>query len=300
MVEQLSPSTESPSVPIYNGNEVNTNHSSRFKISLSFCGEYRNTVVVPILNVFLSQGYTKNDVFYDEWHSHLLRAGRADTDAIDIYENRCDLVVVFLSKNYDDKIWTGGIEWDAVRRIMHKKERAGSICLLNVDGVDINEIRGLSNHTSVAKRIDTLSPEQVVSYIHLCTNAAPEQGYSEHKHSRFDVTTIKSSVTLRKLLRDNTSEYASDIITAVRYMADINCGELRKLCQELIVAGRTDEPLFDSAIHALANGNQNELAHVFESLCPIDRTTFNRYFFDEKLITKEKIRTRLTINLSLS
>jgi len=112
-----------------------------------------------------------------------------------------------------------------------------------------------------------------------------------------DIKSITNMVTLRKLLRDHTEEYKDELVPAVRYMSEHNNSELRKLCQELIATDRTDEALFNAAIHALGEGNQNELAKVFESLYSVDGTTFDLYFNESELLHNQTIRGRLTKEL---
>ncbi|MCL2284346.1 MAG: hypothetical protein FWC26_13600 [Fibromonadales bacterium] len=153
------------------GNSITTTMNSNFKIGVSFCGEDRSNTVEPVLKELLLHNYIKNDIFYDEWHSHLISTpGQADVEAKMIYENKCDFIVVFLSKNYSEKPWTGGIEWEAIRRIINTKANAHKICLLNIDGVDINKIDGLSSLTSVAKQIKEVSASDIVNFVLRCVN----------------------------------------------------------------------------------------------------------------------------------
>jgi hypothetical protein len=43
--------------------------------------------------------------------------------------------------------------------------RANQICLVNVDGVDINSIDGLNSETTVAKPISSLPPKSIAKHI---------------------------------------------------------------------------------------------------------------------------------------
>jgi tetratricopeptide (TPR) repeat protein len=167
MAVPVSPPIDTPSIIKEEPDmAINTTKDTMFKIGVSFCGEHRTSTVEPVLTELLSHGYNKNDIFYDDWHTHLISTpGQADKEAKEIYEHHCDFIVVFLSKEYDTKPWTGGIEWEVIRRIINAKTKANRICLLNVDGVDINTVSGLSSLTSVAKKISGLSPSKIVNYI---------------------------------------------------------------------------------------------------------------------------------------
>jgi tetratricopeptide (TPR) repeat protein len=133
-----------------------------FKIGVSFTGAHRETVR-QVVTELLDETIGRDDVFFDEWHQEAINGPNADLELKSIYSKRCDCVVVFLSKDYDDKPWTGGIEWDAIRRIMNAKEK--KLCFLNVDNVDIDTISGLDSTTSIARKIDGLSARDIAEFI---------------------------------------------------------------------------------------------------------------------------------------
>lgn len=89
-----------------------------FKVALSFPGEKRGYVsnVVDLLKASLG----KDQVFYDfDYQSQLARPD-LDTLLQNIYRDNCDLVAVFLCKEYSEKEWCG-LEWRAVREIIRSK-----------------------------------------------------------------------------------------------------------------------------------------------------------------------------------
>lgn len=135
----------------------------KFKVGVTFTGTHRSRVN-SIVNNLLDCGFSKDDIFYDEWHDALINGIDADIELRNIYADHCDCVVVFLSKDYNTRSWTRGVEWRAVRKIINTIN-SKKICLLNVDGVDINEIDGLSSFTDIAKKIEALSDEDVVEFI---------------------------------------------------------------------------------------------------------------------------------------
>lgn len=89
-----------------------------FKVALSFPGEKRGYVsnVVDLLKASLG----KDQVFYDfDYQSQLARPD-LDTLLQNIYRDNCDLVAVFLCKEYSEKEWCG-LEWRAAREIIRSK-----------------------------------------------------------------------------------------------------------------------------------------------------------------------------------
>jgi hypothetical protein len=90
----------------------------RFKVAFSFPGELRNRVSEIV-------SYTKDElpsgsVFYDDDFTAQLARPNLDNLLQTVYLNNSDLVVVFLSEDYEKKIWCG-IEWRAVRGIINNK-----------------------------------------------------------------------------------------------------------------------------------------------------------------------------------
>ena len=134
-----------------------------FKIGVTFTGTHRARVL-SIVNELSKHTFTKDNIFYDEWHDYLINGVDAYLELKDIYENKCDYIVVFLSKDYNIKKWTRGVEWRSMSKIINNIE-GERICLLNVDDVDIDKIDGLSSVTDIAKKIDNISDSEVAEFI---------------------------------------------------------------------------------------------------------------------------------------
>ncbi|MDP1539165.1 MAG: TIR domain-containing protein [Moraxellaceae bacterium] len=101
-----------------------------FKVALSFPGEKRGYVSNVVDSLKANLG--KDQVFYDfDYQSQL---ARPDLDIMlqNIYRNNCELVVVFLCKEYSEKEWCG-LEWRAVRDIIKSKE-SERIMFVRFDG----------------------------------------------------------------------------------------------------------------------------------------------------------------------
>lgn len=90
----------------------------RFKVAFSFPGELRNDVkdVADGVKASLPPG----SVFYDDDFIAQLARPNLDTLLQAVYLKNSDLVVVFLSKDYESKLWCG-IEWRAIRSIINSR-----------------------------------------------------------------------------------------------------------------------------------------------------------------------------------
>ena len=135
-----------------------------FKIGITFSGKYRKQFVEPICCELLKLGYSRNDIFYDEWHDALINGVHGDSILRQIYFTHCDCVVVLLSPDYKEKNWTGHIEWAAIKELINTGDDE-KICLLRVDSAKIGEIDGLFSNQAIAKSIDDLSPSQVAAFL---------------------------------------------------------------------------------------------------------------------------------------
>ena len=134
-----------------------------YKIAITFTGKYRDSVVRPVCEALLSRGFTKDDIFFDEWHEEKINGPHGNIVLQQIYE-RCDCDVVLLSPDYNKKTWTRNVEWPAIlERII--TGNGGKICLLSVDGLNIRDTSGLFPTQAVAKVIDNLSSEDIADFI---------------------------------------------------------------------------------------------------------------------------------------
>ncbi|MDR1674202.1 MAG: hypothetical protein LBR54_01985 [Oscillospiraceae bacterium] len=103
---------------------------------------------------------------------------------------------------------------------------------------------------------------------------------------------FRNMASLRKYLRDNAENLSEDVIDGeIHCMSENNKGELHKLCQELIIARRTSELLFDKAMRVLAGVHQTYFCRVLDSLYDADNRMFNIYFND--LLYKDSCKKQL-------
>lgn len=84
----------------------------RFRVALSFAGEYRG--YVEFVAERLVEKLGRNHVFYDAHFEAFANGTRGDIKLMDLY-GRAQLVCVFLGRDYAKKEWAGIVEWDAIR-----------------------------------------------------------------------------------------------------------------------------------------------------------------------------------------
>lgn len=135
-----------------------------FKIGFSFSGNERDKYIEPICNELLKKGYSKDDIFYDMWHSEKINGKYGDEALADIYRERCERVVVLLSESYKESCWTKA-EWGAITEYIHSRNFR-KLCLLRVNGVQLGEFHGLNDSKTIAESIDHKSITETADFIH--------------------------------------------------------------------------------------------------------------------------------------
>jgi len=130
----------------------------KYRIALSFPGEAR-TVVEPVANL-LVQKLGTGKVFYDNFFKHLLARPDLDLFVQNVYHEQSDLLVVWISSDYDRKEWCCNVEWPAIRDVI-KQRRGDDVMFLRLDD---GEVRGfLSNYGYIDVR--NSSPEEIAEFI---------------------------------------------------------------------------------------------------------------------------------------
>jgi hypothetical protein len=111
----------------------------RFKIALSFPGEYRKEIIEPIANQ-LSTNFSQTEILYDNFHKAEFARPNLDTHLQNLYHNESELIVVCLCGAYNQKDWCG-LEWRAIRDLMNQRQNNNIMFLHadkdkgNVDGI---------------------------------------------------------------------------------------------------------------------------------------------------------------------
>jgi hypothetical protein len=87
----------------------------RFRVALSFSGDERQ--YVSDVAKHLADHFSSGQVFYDANYRAELARINMDVYLQSIYRDQSDIIVLFFSESYNEKIWCG-LEWRAIRNLM--------------------------------------------------------------------------------------------------------------------------------------------------------------------------------------
>lgn len=135
----------------------------RFKVAFSFPGELRDRVseIVTLVKDELPTG----SIFYDDDFTAQLARPNLDSLLQTVYLNNSDLVVVFLSGDYERKMWCG-IEWRAVRGIINNKSDH-SLMFVRSDDAEIPGVFAHDGYVDLNRFDDKRIAEFVIERIRL-------------------------------------------------------------------------------------------------------------------------------------
>ncbi|WP_355585626.1 TIR domain-containing protein [Xanthomonas cannabis] len=129
----------------------------RFKVAFSFPGELRNFVRAVVERV--KDGLGGEGVFYDDDFVAQLARPNLDNLLQTVYLNNSDLLVVFLSADYEKKMWCG-VEWRAIRAVINNKADE-SVMLVRSDNAEIPGIFPQDGYID----FNRFTPEQVAGFV---------------------------------------------------------------------------------------------------------------------------------------
>jgi hypothetical protein len=122
--------------------------AKRFKVALSFPGEHRSYVAQ--VAGFLSDSLRQDRVLYDKYHEGEFARANLDAYLQGLYRDQSELVVVFLSKHYDEKQWCG-VEWRALRDLLKDRQDA-SLLFLRFDMAKIPGLFSIDGYIWIGER----------------------------------------------------------------------------------------------------------------------------------------------------
>jgi len=129
----------------------------RFKVAFSFPGEKRG--YVSEVADELKKRLPKGSLFYDKDFTAQLARPNLDTLLQKVYLNNSDLVVVFLSSEYETKEWCG-LEWRAIREIIHNRSD-DSVMFMRFDNSRISGTFAIDGYIDLTKH----DPVQAARFI---------------------------------------------------------------------------------------------------------------------------------------
>lgn len=108
--------------------------SNRFKVALTFCGEYREAIVYPIVNGLL-RFFKEEEILYDEFMKEELASVALDDYLSCLYTNQSDIIVLFGCDEYSKKHWPQ-IEWEAINNILlnNINKNRNKVLIFSIDG----------------------------------------------------------------------------------------------------------------------------------------------------------------------
>lgn len=122
--------------------------SLKFRVAMSFPGEKRAFVsqVVEALRPELPP----DSIFYDFDYQAQLARPNLDSLLVDIYRNRSDLVVVYLSEEYAQKEWCG-LEWRSIRDLI-KAKKDDQLMYFRFDDASIDGVLSIDGYVDARKQ----------------------------------------------------------------------------------------------------------------------------------------------------
>jgi hypothetical protein len=132
----------------------------RFAVAFSFPGEDRAYVYQVVRALREASELNRSQIFYDKFYEGELSRPNVDVYFLDIYGNQSELVVVFLSANYESKEWCGGLEWRAIRDLIKRKE-GHAVMPVRLDDTPIPGLLSIDGYVSAKKR----EPDQIADLI---------------------------------------------------------------------------------------------------------------------------------------
>src|SRR6202035_3410864 len=146
------------------------NSSKRFRVALSFPGEYR--AFVEEVASYLARDLGRDCVLYDQFYEAEFARPDLDTYLQSLYHEESDLIAVFLCAEYDHKEWCG-LEWRAVRDLI-KRRQASTVMPLRFDETEIASLFSIDGYVWIGDR----DPEAVARLIleRLSSNALSVPG----------------------------------------------------------------------------------------------------------------------------
>lgn len=138
----------------------------KFKVAFSFPGELRE-YVEQVSNAIKS-ALPAGSVFYDNDFVAQLARPNLDTLLQTVYLKNSDLIAVFLSKDYETKMWCG-IEWRAVRSFINSRSDE-TVMFFRADDASIPGVFAHDGYIDIAKFPAEQSAQFVLERVRLLRN----------------------------------------------------------------------------------------------------------------------------------
>ena len=139
------------------GGTVGRLEEMRFKVAFSFPGELRD--YVKRVSDAVKKKLPAGSVFYD--NDFVAQMARPNLDSLlqSVYLKNSDLIVVFLSDDYESKMWCG-IEWRAVRSFINSRSDE-TVMFVRADDASVPGVFAHDGYIDMSK----FPPEQVAEFV---------------------------------------------------------------------------------------------------------------------------------------
>ena len=143
---------------------MKTGKELHFALGVSFAGEQRDFVRRVCESLCDMGGFSRDELFFDEWRQALITGANADIKLDRIYTKHCRKIVVLFSEAYLNKHWTNKLEW--TRAITNRiAEDPDNVCLLRYGDVDIDSIGLLHGGKDIVSDVSAMTPEAAADFI---------------------------------------------------------------------------------------------------------------------------------------
>ncbi len=140
-----------------NNDSINNRKMNEFKVAFTFSGENRG--YVEAVAVELESKIGKGNLFYDNFFQAELARINLDVFLQDIYHNKSDFIVVFLSRTYEHKQWCG-LEWRSIRDMI-KRKQSDKIILVKLEDFNLDGIFSIDGYLDGSKNNPTIMAELI-------------------------------------------------------------------------------------------------------------------------------------------
>lgn len=148
--------------------------TKRFRIAFSFAGEKRD--FVKQVADLLAKRFGRDRILYDKYHEAEFARNDLGIYLPNLYNRECDLVVVVVCPDYDEKEWTG-LEWLAIHDLLQQRKR-DEVVLSRFDHARVN---GLFRGAGFIE-LDHKTPEEFVTLI--LERLALNEGQSKDRYTK--------------------------------------------------------------------------------------------------------------------
>ncbi|SPF36258.1 hypothetical protein SBA4_1840036 [Candidatus Sulfopaludibacter sp. SbA4] len=124
--------------------------ANRFRVALSFPGEYRARV--EKIAEALAARLGREKILYDKWYAAEFARPDLDVYLLKLYHDESDLIAIFLCKEYEAKEWCG-LEWRQVRDLLKRKQQ-DRLMYLRLDDADISGLLSIDGYLPIGGMSD--------------------------------------------------------------------------------------------------------------------------------------------------